>query len=43
MTTGTRDAAATAGDLDLATEDGCAVPDDAQLRRDVDVDDRLFA
>ena len=38
-----RDAAATAGDLDLATEDGGVILDDQQLRRDVDVDDRLFA
>ena len=38
-----RDAAATAGDLDLATEDGLPILDDQQLRRDVDVDDRLFA
>ena len=38
-----RDAASTTGDLDLATEDGLSVPDDAQLRRDVDVGDRLLA
>ena len=31
------------GDLDLATEDGASILDDAAVTRDVDVDDRLFA